>query len=369
MKKRIIALFLRLTLSFTTAFSVSAYNEVKSKKKEMSQMAQISSLFNEEWNIKTENIHPELRVIGNLIRIVMPHFTENFFSVANFFLDNFLRGINLARKINYEEKYITRENGSKLRICVYSPKEKKGNVPGLLWIHGGGYAIGIPEQDFSFIESFVLESGCLVVAPDYTNSPTAPYPAALNDCYSALLWLKDNGSEYGMRSDQIFIGGDSAGGGLCAATTLLSRDKGEINIAFQMPLYPMLDDRITTQSSQNNDAPIWNTKSNEIAWKLYLQDAYQTDSVSKYAAPARETDYTNLPPTLTYVGNIEPFTDETIEYVKKLRNAGVDVQFKIFDGCFHGFDLFSFTTPAKEARQFLIEGFMYAVENYTAEQN
>lgn len=321
----------------------------------------------DRWNVKSSDIHPEIRTVGNIIRIVMPNFTVGFFKIANLFLDNI--GLpNLTKGINYEEKYITRDDGSELRICVYSPKETKENVPGLLWIHGGGYGLGCPEQDFSFIQNFVDASGCVIVAPDYTNSPTAPYPAAFNDCYSALLWLKENGKDYGMNDSQIFVGGNSAGGGLCAAVTLKARDTGDVNIAFQMPLYPMLDDRMITASSQNNDAPIWNTKSNEIAWKLYLGEAYQTENVSKYAAPARETDYSGLPPTLTYVGTIEPFTDETIEYVENLKAAGVEVHFKTFDGCFHGFDLLSYSTPAKEARQFLIDGFMYAVQNYRAEQ-
>lgn len=93
-----------------------------------------------------------------------------------------------------------------------------------------------------------------------------------------------------MRRDKIFVGGNSAGGGMTAALTLYARDKGEVNIAFQMPLYPMLDDR-PTKTSKNNDAPVWNTKSNIAAWKLYLGDDYGTDRVSKYAAPARETDF------------------------------------------------------------------------------
>lgn len=321
----------------------------------------------DKWNVKSNEIHPEIRTVGNIIRVIMPNFTVGFFKIANLFLDNI--GLpDLTKGINREEKYITRDDGSQLRICVYYPEEIKQDVPGLLWIHGGGYGLGCPEQDFSFIQSFVDASGCVVVAPDYTNSPTAPYPAALNDCYASLLWLKENGQSYGMNDSKIFVGGNSAGGGLCAAVTLKARDTGDVAVAFQMPLYPMLDDRMITESSQNNDAPIWNTKSNEIAWKLYLGEDYQTDDVSKYAAPARETDYTNLPPTLTYVGTIEPFTDETIQYVDNLKNAGVEVHFKTFDGCFHGFDLLSYSTPAKEARQFLLNGFMYAVRNYTKEQ-
>lgn len=319
------------------------------------------------WNIRTSDIHPELRLAGNIIRLVMPQFTPGFFRLANLFLDNI--GLpDLTRNIEREEIYIEREDSGTLRLCVYYPKEKKENVPGLLWIHGGGYGLGCPEQDFAFIQNFVDASGCVVVAPDYTNSTSAPYPAAFNDCYSALLWLKENGKAYGMREDQIFVGGNSAGGGLCAAVVLRARDTGEVNVAFQMPLYPMLDDRMITPSSQNNDAPIWNTKSNEVGWELYLGDAYGTDSVSKYAAPARETDYSALPPTLTYVGTVEPFTDETVAYVENLREAGVEVMFRTFEGCFHGFDLLKFTTPAKEADSFLIEGFKYAVEHYTAQQ-
>lgn len=318
------------------------------------------------YNVSLKDMHPELRFAGALIRLILPHFTEGFFNMANLFLDNI--GLpDLTRGINSEVLYIERADGTRLRMRVYSPKEISENVPGVLWIHGGGYALGVPETEIPFVEMFVKEKGAVVVAPDYTNSPTAPYPAALDDCYAALLWLKENGGKYGMRSDQIFVGGDSAGGGLCAAVTLRARDTGEVNIAFQMPLYPMIDDRMITPSSQNNDAPVWNTKSNEIAWKLYLGDSYGTDSVSKYAAPARETDYSGLPPALTYIGDIEPFYDETVIYVENLRNAGVKVDFKVFEGCFHGFDLLSFTTPSKQARAFLREGFIYAAQNYFAE--
>ena len=366
--KKLIAFILSVCLLCVPLTAFAASNN-ENETETATEESIITKYLDSKWNVKTSDIHPELRLVGNVIRTVLPNFTENFFRLANFFLDNFGEGMNFAKEVNYEEKYITREDGTELRICVYTPKEKQENVPGLLWIHGGGYAIGISEQDYSFIESFVLESGCVVVAPDYTNSTDAPYPAAFNDCYLALQWLKENGEQYGMRSDQIFVGGDSAGGGLCAAVTLKARDTGDVAVAFQMPLYPMLDDRMITESSQNNDAPIWNTKSNEIAWSLYLGDDFGTDNVSKYASPARETDYSGLPPTLTYVGTIEPFTDETIEYVNNLKNAGVEVQFKTFEGCFHGFDLLTFATPAQEAREFLMEGFMYAVENYTAEQN
>lgn len=275
------------------------------------------------YTVTWDMMHPELRLAGSLARLLLPDFSEGLFKVSNLILETFGRGVDLTEEADYEEIYIDREDGSKLRLCVYTPEVKRENVPGLLWIHGGGYAMGIPEQDYAFIENFVAASGCVVAAPDYTNSTAAPYPAALNDCYAALLWLRDNGGRFGMRPDQVFVGGDSAGGGLTAAVCLLARDLGEVSVAFQMPLYPMLDDRMTTASSQNNDAPIWSSQSNEAAWKLYLGEDYGTDAVSKYAAPARETDYRGLPPALTYVGTVEPFTDETIRFVEDLRAAGV----------------------------------------------
>lgn len=351
----IICVFI-LLLSPVTVFAAAEINQEKDA---------VSGCLIDGWNIKSDEMHPELRFIGNVIRVVFPHFTSFFFKLANKFLNVFTLP-QLAKGVEKEEVFVERDDGSLLRLCVYTPEEKKENVPGLLWIHGGGYGLGAPEQDFSFIEDFIASSGCVIVAPDYINSPDAPYPGAFNDCYNALLWLEENGRSYGMREDQIFVGGNSAGGGLCAAVVLKARDTGDVDIAFQMPLYPMIDDRMETESSQNNDAPIWNSESNEIAWQMYLGELYGTDDVPKYAAPARETDYSGLPPTLTYIGTIEPFTDETLIYVENLRNAGVEVTFRSFEGCFHGFDLFSFTTPAKEAREFLLDGFMYAVENYTA---
>lgn len=318
-------------------------------------------------HIKTAMINPELRVVGTLIRVILPRFTERKFRLAKW---------PIARKkgkcrsqLNYEQIYITRADVSMLRLCIYTPSTRHENVPGLLWLHGGAYAMGTPEQDERFIARFVQSSACVVVSPDYRLSIEAPYPAALEDSYLALLWLKEHGGEYGMRSDQIMVGGDSAGGGLAAALALFARDKAEVSIAFQMLLYPMLDDRMNTHSATDNDAPIWNSKSNEISWKLYLGDLYGKESVPVYAAPARSPELRGLPPACSYVGSIEPFRDETIDYIERLQAAGIQVDFAVFDACFHGFDiLFPRTKVAIEATNFLMTCFAYACEHYFAVQ-
>lgn len=318
-------------------------------------------------HVQTKDLAPGLRVMGWLIRSIAPSFTVEMFRKQKKMIAP-MKGRHFTKKTRYEQVFINRVDGSKLRLCVYSPATPKQNVPGILWIHGGGYAIGAPEQDALFINRFIAASGAVVVAPDYTLSVDAPYPAALDDCYAALLWLRDNGAKYGMRTDQIFVGGDSAGGGLTAAISLLARDKGEVSIAFQMPLYPMIDDR-PTPSNTDNDAPVWNTKSNEAGWSLYLGELYRTENVSAYAAPARCGDFRGLPPTCSYVGSVEPFYDETVAYIDNLNAAQIETHFKIFDGCFHAFDQVCYPTKvAKQARAFLMESFAYAVEHYFANQ-
>ena len=319
--------------------------------------------------ITKEQIHPELRKKGIIIRWLLPCFKESTFRKANTLQNRFMKGKWSGKQSICTFMEIPRGDGSNLRLLVCSPLQKKQNVPGVLWIHGGGYAIGLSEQDVSFIERFILASDCIVVAPDYTLSTEKPYPAALNDCYLALLWMKEHAAEYGIRDDQLFVGGDSAGGGLTAALTLYARDKKEVSIAFQMPLYPMLDDRMATPSSRNNDAPVWNTKSNEAGWKLYLGRFFDTEDVPSYAAPAREVDLSGLPPACSFVGTIEPFYDETVCYMERLKTAGVPVYFREYKGCFHAFDfIVPKSTVAKDATKFLMETFDYAVQNYFAQQ-
>ena len=309
-------------------------------------------------------MNPEVRFKGSLIRRLINVRSEKSFNRAQRLM--WAVPFIMKRKgMQFSERTISTPDNNNLRICTYSSSRPMPGAIGLLWIHGGGYAIGTPEQDVGFIKSFIDASNCVVVSPDYRLSIDEPYPAAINDCYSALLWMKENAEELGIADNQFFVGGDSAGGGLTAAVSLMARDRGDVNIAFQMPFYPMIDDRMTTPSSQNNDAPIWNTKANEIAWKLYLGELFGSDEVPVYAAPARETNYANLPPTYTFVGSIEPFFDETKIYIENLKRDGTPATIDIYEGCFHAFDLLcSKTNIARTAKQKYIEAFKHAAEIY-----
>lgn len=239
--------------------------------------------------------------------------------------------------------------------------------PGILWLHGGGYCLGMAEMVYvSRAMGLAKKFGAVVLAPAYRLSGKAPYPAALEDCYSALLYMKAHADELGIDPRQIMVGGESAGGGLTAALCMLARDRAEVNIAYQMPLYPMLDDR-DTDSSRDNHAPVWNTRRNHRAWRKYLA-GLMGKPVPPYAAPARQTDYTGLPPAYTFVGDIEPFYCETLTFIESLKKAGVEAKLDIYPGRFHAFDLLlPFLKDSKTAAMRFEEQFKYAREHYFAE--
>ena len=311
-----------------------------------------------------KNMAHGVRITGALMRKLFPVFTEDTFRKQNRLLDKLLKGRWLGRHTRMEEIYTPRADGSMLRLCVIQPKKPRGDInTGMLWIHGGGYALGLPEQDFAFADRFAQEGSCALVLPDYRRSLDAPYPAALEDCYTALLWMKHHAEQLHIRTDRFFTGGNSAGGGLCAALSLYARDKGEVDIAFQMPLYPMLDDRMLTPSSHDNDAPVWNSQSNENAWRLYLR-GIPSEEVPVYAAPARAERLHGLPPAFSFVGDLEPFRDETVIWFRKLKYAGIPAQLEIFKGCYHAFDILApFSKPARQARALMMDAFNRAQQS------
>lgn len=314
-------------------------------------------------------MHPQLRAAGALMRIFPGSYSRTALKLLGRMTAKM--GRKRARRLKdmrFEPVNITC-GGRTLRLCIYRPLTQAKDTPGLLWIHGGGYALGFPEQDEVFIRRFISAVPCTVVAPDYRLSAEAPYPAALDDCYAALLWLRDHAEEYGIRSDHLMIGGDSAGGGLTAALAIRARDAGEVSVAYQMPLYPMLDDRMNTASSGSN-APVWTGRSNRSAWELYLGELFGREDVPCYAAPARLSDYSGLPPAFTFTGSIEPFRDETVHYMEALRGAGIPAEYRIFDGCYHAFDIMCpRSAPAREATALLLDNFRFAAENYHAPQS
>lgn len=163
--------------------------------------------------------------------------------------------------------------GRRMKLLVLRPADTApGRLrTGVLWLHGGGYITGMPEMvHFTRARDLAARYGAVVVSPAYRLAGRAPYPAALTDCHAALRFMYSHARGLGIRADRLMVGGESAGGGLAAALCMYEKDTGGIPIAFQMPLYPMLDDR-DTATSRDNHAPVWNTRRNHYAWGRYLR--------------------------------------------------------------------------------------------------
>ncbi|MEL6590492.1 MAG: alpha/beta hydrolase [Bacteroidota bacterium] len=267
--------------------------------------------------------------------------------------------------LHNEERYIASQNGGPdIRIRIFRPPSDEV-LPALLYIHGGGYLIGVPEIALDKAREYIRRRACVVIAPDYRKGFSNPYPAAFHDCYDTLLWMKENADSLGIRGDKFAVGGHSAGGGLTAAVSLKACDTGEVDIAFQMPIYPMIDHRQNTDSAKAMDrgVPCWNARNSETGWGSYLQNI--SGEVPAYASPALGTRYEHLPPTITFVGELEPFKDETINYVEALKKANVPVKFALYEKAYHAFE--SLAPKAKvsqEANQFQYESWAEYYDRY-----
>ena len=152
----------------------------------------------------------------------------------------------VARKLHTVEKRMIPSSDRDIWVLIMRPTENarpQESTPGIPWLHGGGHLHGMYQKMLLPHARLLVEKyGAVVVAPEYRTAFEKPFPADLEDCYAALLFLKVHADELGINDAQIMVGGESAGGGLTVATCLLARDLGEVNIAYQMPLYPMLDD-------------------------------------------------------------------------------------------------------------------------------
>lgn len=244
--------------------------------------------------------------------------------------------------------------GGKMKLIILRPENQTRPVPGILWIHGGGYMLGMPSMvHISCGKMLAKRFGAVVVSPGYRLAYKAPYPAALEDCYAALAYMDAHRDELGI--GEIIVGGESAGGGLAVATCLYARDKGVVDVSFQIPLYPMIDCE-DTDSSRDNHGKVWNTRRNHWGWRRYLGPLYGSDHVSAYASPARASDLSGLPSCYTFVSDGEPFHDETLAYVRKLQAAGVDAAVDVYHGDVHAFDMLCpWRDTSREAKRKLCE--------------
>jgi acetyl esterase len=243
--------------------------------------------------------------------------------------------------VQVEQRLIPGPQGApEVPVRIFRP-DRVAAPAALLDVHGGGFILGDAEMNDPSNIEVARELGVVVVSVDYRLAPDTPYPGPVEDVYAALVWLAGNAAEFGVDPAQIAIRGQSAGGGLSAGAALLARDRGGPALAFQFLAIPELDDRLQTPSmTRFVDTPLWNRPRAVVSWDSYLGKGVPgTADVPIYAAPARATDLSGLPPTYVSVMHFDPLRDEGIAYALALLAADVPVELHLFPGTFHGSSL------------------------------
>ncbi|MEI7033037.1 alpha/beta hydrolase [Streptomyces pratensis] len=215
-------------------------------------------------------------------------------------------------------------------VRIYRPHRARGAV---LWLHGGGFVMGSLDTEHPWAARLAEGSGAVVVSVAYRLAPENRFPAALDDAHAALAWTAEHAAELGVDPERIAVGGHSSGAGIAAAVALRARAEQGPPIRFQLLNQPGLDDRQDTWSRRNfTDTPWMNRDTVAASWRHYLGSTPATP----YAAPARATDLSGLPPAYIATAEFCPNRDEDIAYALRLMQAGVPVELHQWPGAFHG---------------------------------
>ena len=227
-----------------------------------------------------------------------------------------------------------------LPVLIVAPSVRKTRAMPCLYYtaNGGKIRQGSTAGVTPFDTALVAKYGIVFVSISPRVGPRHPHPAQIEDAFAGLNWIVANAGELGIDPAKIILMGKSGGGGIAASMAIYARDKAGPPIAYQMLIYPMLDDRGVTVSSKY---PVsgWTPQHNRIGWGAILGEAAGGPDVDSYAAAARETKLTGLPPAYIEVGSSEIFRDEDLQYASRLAEAGVPVEIHSWMGGFHGFEI------------------------------
>jgi acetyl esterase/lipase len=228
--------------------------------------------------------------------------------------------------------------GPAIEVILHRPRNVADPLPLFLHIHGGGFVLGAAIMASPANIDVARRVGCVVASVEYRLSPHATGPEPVEDCYRALTWLHAHADQFGIDRTRIAIGGESAGAGLSAALALMVRDRHEYQLCLQLLLCPMLDDR-TGDNHPFCGEFVWTAPTNRIAWATRIGEYIIANDTSGYIASARAESLEGLPPAYICVGALDLFLEEDLEYARRLARAGVPVEFHVWPGAYHGFEL------------------------------
>jgi Esterase/lipase len=237
------------------------------------------------------------------------------------------------------EKAIT-QSGRNVKLYIMKPQNTKGTPGVLLFIHGGVWIVGNFQNHQRLLRDIVVGSGQIGVFVEYTPLPDGKFPTPLEECYAALDWIAANASTFGADGTRIAVAGNSVGGNMTAALTLLAKDRKGPKIAYQVLLIPATDASVDTDSYHEFSTGRFLPR----AFMKYGWDQYAPDEQTRnnpYVSPLRASNdkLTGLPPALVITAENDPLRDEGEAYARKLKEAGVAVTATRYNGTIHDFVL------------------------------
>lgn len=245
-----------------------------------------------------------------------------------------------GRDLEWYDVEIPGHGGDQIVVTVVRKPGHTDAGPGIYLTHGGGMIMGDRSVGIAQAADWIEQHDAVAVTVEYRLAPEFPDPYPVEDCYAGLVWTAEHAEQLGIDPDRIIIAGGSAGGGLAAGVALLARDRQGPALAGQLLMCPMLDDRDATVSTEQMDGVgIWDRAANIVGWTALLGDRKGTDDVSIYAAPARATDLSGLPPTYIDCGSAEVFRDEDVAYATAIWATGGQAELHVWAGGFHGFEV------------------------------
>jgi acetyl esterase len=220
-------------------------------------------------------------------------------------------------------------------IRIYTPTGN-GPFPILVFFHGGGWVIGDINSHDALCRSLTNAVGCVTVSVDYRLAPEHKFPAAPEDCYAATRWVAANAASFNGDPQRIAVGGDSAGGNLAAVVPLMIRERGGPILVYQLMIYPATD-YFPDNASMRENANDYFLTVDDMHWFMNHYLTSEDDAKNPYLSPIKAKDLKGLPPAKVITAEFDPLRDEGEMYAARLKEAGVPVVVKRYDGMIHGF--------------------------------
>ena len=234
-------------------------------------------------------------------------------------------------------------DGGEIPARIYAP-EASGPLPVMVHFHGGGWVYLNLDTHDGYCRILANQANCAVVAVEYRKAPEFAFPTPVEDCYAALCWVSDNAADLGLDKSRMGVVGDSAGGNLSAAVTLMARDQGGPDLKLQVLTYPAVDGAMAAPSIEENaGAPLLGRQQMAWFWGHYVPKG--TNVHDPRLSPLYADDLSNLPPAFISTAEFDPLRDEAEDYADKLKAAGVEVDCRRYNGVFHGFMLMAKLIP------------------------